>query len=68
MSESKIIGCAWMFVKDAAIVTCGSLPTTQAKNSLYYCEFHYKIAKNMKPFERSPCAITAGKNTDLPKS
>jgi len=52
MSEqNKVVGCAWMLIKDANITTCGDLPSTKAKNGSYYCQFHFPVGNTLEAFE-----------------
>jgi len=52
--NAKIKSCEWMQKdKHGEIVTCNELPTKlAARCGKYFCPFHYKLAKNFKPFDK----------------
>jgi len=51
--SQKIKSCEWMSVVKAEIVECKMMPAKLAKRCRkYYCDFHYAIGKNFKPFDK----------------
>jgi len=53
-TPEKKIACQWMSKnKFLEICDCGELPTKLAvRCGKWYCPFHFKLAKNFKPFDK----------------